>query len=224
MIQNRTRQKMSPESPCCPGISDYQKEQIEALQLVRAHIASLGCSEMDRFQELITPYLSFRRETDRFLSAHFSHICSRSCYENRLSACCSKEGIITFFADMVINALVSDAEMLNRLHERLNIPNTGFKCVYLGEDGCLWRMKPIVCQMFLCDKAEHNVFKGDFAAGERWDALKRQRKEFTWPDRPVVFDHIESLFIEAGYTSSLMYLHNSPGLIRVKRLAGLLSP
>ncbi|MFH0725043.1 MAG: hypothetical protein V2B19_01580 [Pseudomonadota bacterium] len=215
---------MNPEAPRSSGTSDYQKEQIAALQLVRTHLASLGGSETARLRELISPYQSFRAETDLFLSSHFSQICSGSCYENRLSACCSKEGIITFFADVVINALLSGEGTLNRLQERLSRPNTGFKCVYLAEDGCLWKMKPIVCQMFLCDKAEKKVFEENLAAGERWDALKQQRKEFTWPDRPVVFDRIETLFIEAGYVSPLMYLHNSPGLIRVKRRAGLLSP
>lgn len=215
---------MNPEALYNSGISDYQKEQIEALRLVRSHIASLSGSDTARLRELISPYQSFRTETDLFLSAHFSQICNRSCYENRLSACCSKEGIITFFADIVINALVSDEGMLNRLQERLSRPNAGFKCVYLAESGCLWKIKPIVCQMFLCDKAEEKAFKENPAAGKRWDALKQQRKEFTWPDRSVVFDVIETVFIDAGCISPLMYLHNSPGLIRVKRRAGLLSP
>ncbi len=35
------------------------------------------------------------------------------------------------------------------------------------------------------------------------------------------FDMIEAYFIAAGCFSSLMYLHNSPGLLRVKRKAGI---
>jgi hypothetical protein len=215
---------MNPEAPGSAETGDYQKEQLAALQLVRTHIAAVGVSGTALLLELISPYLLFRRETDMFLSANFSQICSSACYESRLSACCAKEGIITFFADVVMNALVSNEGMLDRLQERLGRPNTGFKCVYLGKEGCLWKVKPVVCQMFLCDRAEEKVFTETPAAGRMWDALKRQRKEFTWPDKPVVFDRIETVFMEAGYTSPLMYLHNSPGLIRVKRRAGLLSP
>lgn len=215
---------MKNRAPCSNGISDYQREQTDALRTVRAYLAAQGASGAARLRESISPYLSFRTETDSFLSAHFSRICSRSCYESRLSACCSKEGIVTFFADVVINALVSDEGMLRQLQERLAQPNTGFKCVYLDAGGCLWKMKPIVCQMFLCDKAEETVFKENPEAGGKWEALKQKRKEFTWPDQPVLFDHIETLFIQAGYASPLMYLHNSPGLLRVKRRAGLLDP
>jgi hypothetical protein len=205
-------------------ISDYQREQIDALRLVRAYFDATGASGVSRLRELATAYLSFRKETDSFLSTHFSQICSRSCYESRLSACCSKEGIITFFADVVINSLFSDEGRRHRLQERLSLPNTGFKCVYLDEDGCLWNIKPIVCQMFLCDKAEKNVFQENPAAAETWEGLKQRRKEFTWPDRPVLFDRIETLFIEAGHSSPLMYLHHSPGLLMVKRRAGLPVP
>ena len=56
-------------------------------------------------------------------------------------------------------------------------------------------------------------------ASLKWESLKRQRKLFTWPDKPVLFDMLESFFIDAGYNSSLMYMHNSPGLLRVKQIA-----
>jgi hypothetical protein len=35
-----------------------------------------------------------------------------------------------------------------------------------------------------------------------------------------LFDELEQLFIDAGYRSPLMYLHNGPGLLRVKERAG----
>jgi hypothetical protein len=35
------------------------------------------------------------------------------------------------------------------------------------------------------------------------------------------FTTIENYFIAAGCSSSLMYLHNSPGLLRVKHKAGI---
>ena len=215
---------MKKSESCSTAIGDYQKEQMDALRLIRAHLAARGASEAFRLRELTAAYLSFRKETDSFLSTHFSQICSRSCYESRLSACCSKEGIITFFADVVINALFSEEELLHRLQERLTLPNTGFKCIYLDKDGCLWKIKPVVCQMFLCDKAEESVFQENPAAAETWERYKQRRKDFTWPDRPVLFDRIETLFIEAGYSSPLMYLHNSPGLLMVKRRAGLAVP
>jgi hypothetical protein len=99
--------------------------------------------------------------------------------------------------------------MRNFLTRTLNA-GKGFKCVFLGHEGCLWQIKPIVCEMFLCDAAENAV------ARKCWDALVRQKKDYTWPDRPVLCDTLEQICIEAGYTSSLMFLHNSPGLLRVK--------
>jgi len=50
--------------------------------------------------------------------------------------------------------------------------------------------------------------------------LEAKRKRFTWPDQPVLFDDLESYFMKSGYRSPLMYLHNSPGLLRVKQKAG----
>jgi hypothetical protein len=78
--------------------------------------------------------------------------------------------------------------------------------------------KPIVCEIFLCNAAENAVLKENPAARKRWDALVRQKKAYTWPDRLVLFDTLEQICMEAGYTSPLMFLNNSPGLLRVKRL------
>jgi hypothetical protein len=75
--------------------------------------------------------------------------------------------------------------------------------------------------MFLCGPAKAKVFSEHREAQAEWLDLERRRKEFTWPDRPVLFDAIETYFIAAGCSSSLMYLHNSPGLLRVKRKAGI---
>jgi hypothetical protein len=36
----------------------------------------------------------------------------------------------------------------------------------------------------------------------------------------VLFDDLEAFFIDCGCTSPLMYLHNSPGLLRVKQKRG----
>jgi hypothetical protein len=76
--------------------------------------------------------------------------------------------------------------------------------------------------MFLCDRAQQKVFGDSPEVAEIWDGMKKREMTFRWPDRPVLFDRIESRFMAAGVSSSLMYLHNSPGLIRIKRNAGLI--
>jgi hypothetical protein len=73
--------------------------------------------------------------------------------------------------------------------------------------------------MFLCEHARKMLFDKDRLALKEWERLKRREKRYTWPNRPVLFDDLETCFIRAGYSSSLMYFHNSPGLLRVKSLA-----
>jgi hypothetical protein len=94
-------------------------------------------------------------------------------------------------------------------------------CAYLGRGGCLWRLPPIVCAMFICEDAKQNAFRADPTSERRWKSIQQQRKRYTWPDRPVLFDHLEQVFIDIGLESELMYLHNSPGMLRVKQRAGL---
>lgn len=202
-------------------MSDYQLEQLEALSLVRQQLKTLLRGEKEKLRVLIAEYLEFRRRVDGFLEAYFGCVCDETCYRSRLSACCSREGIITFFADVVINLLLSEETEIDTLAHVLRTENTGFKCVYLGREGCLWRVKPIVCQMFLCEQAKIKVFSEHPEAEAAWLDLERQRKQFTWPDRSVLFDMIEAYFMAAGCTSPLMYLHTSPGLLRVKKKAGL---
>lgn len=201
--------------------SSYQTEQLEALRLVRRHLASIPSAERDRLRAQIADYMAFRGHMDDFLNTNFGGVCSTTCYRSRLSACCSREGIVTFFADVVINLLHSGKSEADLLVQALQAENTGLKCVYLGQEGCLWRVKPIVCQMFLCDPAKARVFGARPELQGEWADFERERKLFTWPDRPVLFDLLEAYFISAGCSSSLMYLHQSPGLLRVKRRAGL---
>jgi hypothetical protein len=202
-------------------MSAYQFEQLEALSQVRMHLKALPRAEKDKLRTLAADYLEFRRRADRFLQTHFSSVCDRTCYQSRLSACCSREGIITFFADVVINALFCEENEMEELADVLRSEPNGFKCVYLGRHGCRWKIKPIVCQMFLCEPARVKVFSKQPEAEAEWIELERQRKTFTWPDRPVLFDILEKYFIAMGCSSSLMYLHQSPGLLRVKHNAGL---
>jgi hypothetical protein len=199
-------------------VDSYHKEQIEALKMVRQHIDGLSAAERQKLADRLIKYLRFRQDVDDFLTNHFSGLCTQKCYQNRLSACCSREGIITFFADVVINYIVSKGSGYNRLQAVLNKSNEGFKCVYLSDTGCLWHLKPIVCQMYLCNQSKKLVFGTSPKLQEEWEVLEQKRKRFTWPDRPVLFDELESDFIKAGFQSSLMYLHNSPGLLRLKKM------
>lgn len=199
--------------------TDYQQEQLEAFNLVRKALAGPLRFQRDDLRIRIADYLCFREDVDAFFQTRFSGICTRNCYEHQLSACCSRDGIITFFADVVINVLLSEASHLTALIERLTAPHVGFKCIYLSPQGCVWRMKPLICAMFLCDPAQKEVFGRDPAAAECWQELRRREKRFRYPDRPVLFDTIERIFIDSGCRSPLMYLHNSPGLLRVKKQA-----
>ena len=201
--------------------SSYQLEQFEALSRVRMHLMSLPRGEKAKLRALAADYLAFRCRVDDFQDRYFGSTCDRTCYRSQLSACCTREGIVTFFADLVINMLISEESEIEGLVKSLQKEEDGFKCVYLGQEGCLWNVKPIVCAMFLCDSAKARVFNRNPEDEAEWVELERQRKSFTWPDRPVLFDMIENYFIAAGCSSSLMYLHNSPGLLRVKRQAGV---
>jgi hypothetical protein len=198
-------------------LSDYNREQLETLRIVRKHLAELPESQTRMLQERIADYLAFRSDVDSFLQENFASLCSRTCYTSRLSACCSREGIITFFADVVINCLQSTGEDLDGLQQNLLGAQNQDKCVYLTSDGCRWRVRPIVCAMFLCNRAAKTVFEARPSLQHQWETLCRRKQRFTWPDRPVLFDDLEAFFIDRGCTSSLMYLHNSPGLLRVKQ-------
>lgn len=200
---------------------EYQFEQLEALSLVRMHLKVLPRGEKDKLQLMTAEYLEFRRRVDRFLVTYFGSVCSHSCYQSQLSACCSREGIITFFADVVINLLFSEENEIDGLASALRRESGGFKCVYLGSAGCRWRIKPIVCQMFLCGPSKAKVFRQHPEAESEWLELEQLRKKFTWPDRPVLFDILEKYFIAMGCASPLMYMHQSPGLLRVKQRAGI---
>jgi hypothetical protein len=198
-------------------MTEYQHEQMEALKLVTEHLSGLKAADIDALKGKLADYLCFRRDVDTFLSTHFSDICTETCYQSRISACCTREGIITFFADVVVNVIMSDETAIQALFSALNAPYEGSKCIYLGEKGCLWQVKPLVCEMFLCHKAEDAQLKINQDLQSEWHALKKREKTFRWPDQIVLFDELEQLFLDTGHSSPLMYLHNSPGLVRVKK-------
>jgi hypothetical protein len=203
------------------SISPYQQEHLEAAALAANHLDSLDSERIGALKSASRNYLEFRDEVDTFLNRHFASTCTQTCFQSNLSTCCSREGIIAFFADIVINTLYASREERHTLIEVLQTPNIGAKCIYLKPHGCLWQIKPIVCQMFLCDTAMQRVFSARPDAESVWITLRKREKEFTWPDKKILFDDLEMFFINAGYDSPLMYLHHSPGLLLVKKRAGL---
>jgi hypothetical protein len=202
-------------------LTSYQHEQLEALELATSYLEGLAPHEREWLNNLVRTYIAFRAELDDFLKLNFSRYCTSSCYTTQTSACCSRDGIITFWADLLINAHTSDQRHLERLQRAIKHPLKPQKCIYLGPEGCLWHVRPLVCTMFLCDDALAMAFKNNPEAERRWESLNQKAKGFRWPDRPVLFDRLEACCMAAGINSPLMYLHNSPGLLRVKRKAGL---
>ena len=196
--------------------SDYNQQQKDAILMVRRHLSALPLSELHHLKQRIQSYLRFREDVASFQQQHLADICSEKCFTSQTSACCGREGIATFFADVVINVLLSTDKDADKLLDALDLDTGGFNCVYLNETGCLWRCKPIVCEMFLCDHVKNSVLAAEKSLQSQWEKLRRQERLYTWPTRPVLFDELEDFFIQAGFDSPLMYLHKSPGLLRLK--------
>ncbi len=121
----------------------------------------------------------------------------------------------------MINVLLSTQAEIDTLLDILDTDSGGLNCVYLNNAGCLWRAKPIVCEMFLCEHAKNLVLDNNNALKSQWQTLRQRERRYTWPSRVVLFDDLEAYFIGAGCDSPLMYLHRSPGLLRVKARHGL---
>ncbi len=200
----------------------YQKDQLDDYIIVTEHLASIASEDKQLLLIELDGYLQFRKQIDVFLVDHFTDECTEKCYHSKLSACCGKDSIIIFFADVVVNVLLSKKSDISMIMDRLRQPNSGIKCVYLNGSGCMWKVKPIVCALFLCDRAMDKVFSNEPSLRDVWEGFRRTDKTFRWPDQPVLFDRLEQHFIDAGYQSPSMYLHNSPGLLNVKRRAGLI--
>jgi hypothetical protein len=197
-------------------MSEYNQDQWQAIQMVRGHLNTLSSGQIEKIKRRIRPYLQFRKDVANFQEQYFSDVCTEKCFTSRTSACCGREGIATFFADVVVNVLLCKEEEVEALLRTLSQDTGGFKCVYLGENGCLWRLKPIVCEMFLCEHAKDTVLGNDDALRDQWEKLRQREKRYTWPSRPVLFDELEEVFMRAGLDSPLMYFHRSPGLVRIK--------
>ena len=202
-------------------MSEYNQQQKDAILMVRQYLSHLPFAKLRWLKQRIKSYVQFRKAVHSFQEEHFSGICSKKCFTSRASACCGREGIITFFADVVINVLLSTNGQTDTLLETLERDTGGFNCVYLNESGCLWLWKPIVCEMFLCDVAKKSVLAKSESLASQWSALRRRERTYTWPTRPVLFDELEGFFLDGGFDSPLMYLHKSPGLLRLKAKHGL---
>ena len=119
----------------------YNQQHLEAFRMVRRHLKGMTNSQMDRLRRQIDAYLTFRRDVSTFQDLHFSKICIDKCFTSKESACCGREGIAAFFADVVINALLStDAEIdciIQNLLEDKGDPN----CVYLTQKD--WNLEKV---------------------------------------------------------------------------------
>jgi hypothetical protein len=193
-------------------MNEYQAEQMDALKQIVNHI-ELMVSVQDG---PVRSYMDFRRRLDEFSMRHFSTFCTRSCFESRISACCSKDGIVTFWADMVVNVAQGDNHRIDDLFDAIESPRFTDKCIYLGENGCRWLVRPLGCTLFLCDRVQEDVLAQRPELRRQWEAFQSEAKTFRWPDRPVLFDHLEQIFMDAGCRSPLMYINTSPGLMRIK--------
>ena len=202
-------------------MSVYNQQQIETFRMVQNHLEKLPISRLTWLRRRIESYVQFRADVARFQQEHLADICSRKCFASQSSACCGREGIMTFFADVVVNALVSAPHEIDPLLAALARDTGGLNCVYLHDTGCLWLLKPIVCEMFLCEHAKRSALEENEPLLSQWEGLRRRERQYTWPSQPVLFDELEVLFLEVGLDSPLMYFHHSPGLLRVKAKHGL---
>jgi len=202
-------------------MNTYQREHADTFRLVVDYLAAKPAAERQYLLDITAAYVDFRRKLDAFHRDHVADLCSAKCYQTGLSACCSRDSIVVYFADVVVNCLHSSDAQINQISAVLRRANHGHRCIHLGPEGCRWRISPIVCAMFLCDEAQTLITTESGQAAERWRALQEERKLFTWPDRPVIFDALEARFIAAGLNSPLMHLNSSPGLLSIKRKAGL---
>lgn len=200
-------------------LNTYQKEQLDALHQVQNALMQMDTKTKNRLLVDFKSYLDFREEVDRYLDEHLSSYCAQACFKSQTSACCSKDGIITFWADMVINACCCTNDELNMLISAVKQPQHPQKCVYLSSEGCLWTVRPLVCAMFVCDQLQADVINQDPNLSRVWERYRRQAKGFRWPDKPVLFDRLEEMFMDLGCQSPLMYINYSPALVQIKRKA-----
>ncbi len=202
-----------------PGDDSYNAGQWKGFKAILEAVSKMGHREIHSLKETAKPYLRFREELDAFQRHHTEAHCTQACHEAKLAACCGFESIYTFFADQVLTVLFSNDNEIDDLLHVLEKPNRTKNCVYLGPAGCIWRVRPISCAMFFCDNVKSKILQGTPGVQETWEQFRKREKAFTWPDRWVLFDHLEKHFMERGVDTPFMYFHKSPGLLRVKNRA-----
>lgn len=201
---------------------EYNIEQYDAFMTLKSFFEKASDEEIAELKKMIAQYLDFRSETSDFLSKSCAEVCGDICFKTGLSDCCMHEGIITFFADWVVNWLVSTKEDLDRLLKVLFEPFRTDKCVFLGPTGCVWKIKPLNCETFVCKLARTEIFAKNFEAEHIYEEMLAKKKTFSYPDRPVLFDELEKYFIKRGIDSETMYFHKGAGLLMIKRKAGVI--
>ena len=202
-------------------MNDYQQEQWDALGQIVEKIGSIASIHDGEDCRAIRSYIRYRKQLDAFLTRHFGRFCTQTCFADRTSACCSKDGIITFWADAVVNVCHSTKDQIDDLFAAIQEPLWPHKCIYLGENGCRWQVRPVGCALFLCDAVQADVLEPHPELSSQWNSFTEAAKRFRWPDRPVLFDRLEQVFMSVGCRSTLMYINTSPGLLHIKRKAGL---
>lgn len=194
----------------------YNTEHREALAAVLAGLTRMGGEKVSALKSLVSGYLDFRKESAAFQEREYSSLCHAHCFSRGSADCCGKNAIAVFFADMVVNSLVAGPRGAKRLLRALQ-REPGDSCVYLSGGGCLFALKPIACEMFVCHRIREELLDANPALAAGWEELRAEEKRFTWPAEPVLFDTLEALFIEAGFSAPLMYCHTSPGLLKLKK-------
>jgi len=59
-------------------MDEYQKEQYDALSMVKEHLASLAIRERLKLNSALADYLLFRDKVNTFLDDHFAQICTKN--------------------------------------------------------------------------------------------------------------------------------------------------
>jgi hypothetical protein len=208
---------LEPQLQC----SEYNRDQLNSVLSILEVFASLTEEEAGGLRARIKPYLAFREDISEFYRSLFRDTCRELCFDTGLSACCGFESIITFFADHVISLLESSQQQIEALVTTLRRPNLTQRCLFLGPSGCMWTIPPISCAMFLCSQVKERVFDARPDARRIWSELQGSEKEYTYPNKPVLFDELETFFMKRGCESPHLYFHRSPGLLRIKSKAGL---
>ncbi|MGV8074026.1 MAG: hypothetical protein AB2L11_05675 [Syntrophobacteraceae bacterium] len=198
------------------ALSDYNRDQLITIKAIQQACEKLSRVEIEELKKLLEGYLRFRNELEEYHVRYLKCICRASCFETGLSSCCSFESIITFFADHVINYLFSTSEEIAAVIEVLVNSQDSGKCVYLGGNGCVLKVRPVTCAMFLCGRAKQEISDSNPGAEACYEELLDQEKEYTWPTKPVLFNDLETYFMRLGVESPHLYFHRSPGLIRLK--------